>query len=113
LSESTGTERIIIVLLVVSLLFSGYAVMSISPIAKNTKDLADSIDSLSAEISEGFAKLGEEIEPEPEPAEEVVLNYPRGGIIITFDPHESYSVPTQECIVPVYETLLRYNPDFR
>ena len=136
MSETTGTERIIIVLLVISLLVSGYSVISISPIAKNTKDLADSIegigdvsdvigdlsediDDLSTGIDAILTKLGEVVEPdepdEPdvpdEPDEEVILNYPRGGIIITFDPHESYSVPTQECIVPVYETLLRYNPE--
>lgn len=112
LSESTGTERVIMVLLVVSLLISAYSVTSMSSIAKSVKTLSDSVDSLSTDISEGFEKLGEEIEPdEPEPREEVILNYPRGGIIITFDPHESYSVPTQECIVPVYETLLRYDPD--
>lgn len=49
--------------------------------------------------------------PSPSPEEEVILNYPRGGIVITLDPHESYSVPTQEVLVPVFETLLRYDPE--
>jgi len=49
----------------------------------------------------------EEVTPK---VEEVTLIVPRGGIVMTLDPAESYSVPTHEVIVPVYETLLRYDP---
>ncbi|GAG82349.1 unnamed protein product, partial [marine sediment metagenome] len=61
MSETTGTERIIIALLVVSLLVSGYAVMSISPIAKNTKDLADSIEGI-GDVSDVIGDLSEDID---------------------------------------------------
>ncbi|MFP3951863.1 MAG: ABC transporter substrate-binding protein [Candidatus Bathyarchaeia archaeon] len=47
----------------------------------------------------------------PEEPEEITLNVPRGGIIMTLDPAESYSIPTHEVLTPVYETLLRYDPD--
>ena len=47
----------------------------------------------------------------PAAPEEIVLTVPRGGVVMTLDPAESYSVPTHEVIVPVYETLLRYDPE--
>ncbi len=47
---------------------------------------------------------------EPTEPQEVTLIAPRGGIVMTLDPAESYSVPTHEVLTPVYETLLRYDP---
>lgn len=90
MSKNKNNEYILIALIVVSLLVSALSYMSISPIAKNIKDLSDSIDNLSTDLSEGIAdissgidsvltKLGEEVEPDepdkPEPMEPVTLDF--------------------------------------
>jgi len=62
MSEKSSTEYILIALVVVSILVSALSYMSISSIAKNTKDLGDSIDDLSTDISEGIADVSTDIE---------------------------------------------------
>ena len=62
MSETSTTDYILIALIAVSLIVSGLSYMSISPIAKNTKDLADSIETLTTDLSEGIDDLSESID---------------------------------------------------